>query len=62
MIRLFRELRVRRGDRTDYWLAGQFARKTHPSADRAIAAWSEFMGRDAAMLWVVAQAREGHVR
>jgi hypothetical protein len=62
MIRLFRDTRIRRDRRIDYWLAGQFDRKGHPFADRAVSAWSEFMGRDAAVLWVAARAREGRVR
>ncbi len=29
----------------------------HPMADEAIAAWSEFMGRESAELWVAATAQ-----
>ena len=62
MIRLFRETRIRRHNRSDYWLGGQFGRSVHPGADRAVAAWSELMGRDAAVLWVAARAQEGRGR
>jgi hypothetical protein len=52
----------RRDARNGYWLAGQFSLRPHPFADRAVAAWSEFMGREAAVLWVAAKAHEGRGR
>lgn len=39
-----------------FWLAGQFRSEKHPVADDAIAAWSEFMGRESAELWIAATA------
>lgn len=48
--RLVRTMPARPG----FWVAGTFPREGHPVADNAIAAWSEFMGRDAAELWVAA--------
>ncbi len=41
--------------RPGFWLAGQFRGETHPLADNAIAAWSEFMGRESAELWIAAK-------
>lgn len=62
MIRIFRDKRVRREAASEYWLAGQFSRKPHPFADRAMAAWSEILGRDGAALWLKAKARDGRGR
>ena len=36
----------------DYWLAGDFDRAPRPLYDRAVAAWSELLGRDGAELWL----------
>lgn len=62
MIRIFRDVRTRREAAGEFWLAGQFSRKPHPFADRAMAAWSEILGRDAAALWLQAKARNGRGR
>ncbi len=43
--------------RRGFWVADTFRREGHPVADNAIAAWSEFMGRDAAELWVAATSQ-----
>lgn len=55
MIKLLRNVRAR-AERTDYWLAGQFARRAHPFADPAMATWSEILGREQAKLWMSARA------
>ncbi len=57
MIKFIRESR-----RNAYWLAGQFDRKAHPLADRAMAAWSEILGHEQARLWMNARATEGRGR
>ena len=48
----------RRAERTDYWLAGQFAGRANPFADPAMATWSELLGREQAKLWMTAHAVE----
>lgn len=40
------------------WLAGQFEKNPHPMADKAVDAWTEFMGRESAELWM--DARREH--
>lgn len=62
MIRFIRDVRTRREAEGDYWLAGQFSRKPHPFADRAMAAWSEILGREGAALWLAAKAEQGRGR
>jgi hypothetical protein len=55
MKKLFRNLMTTTpARRQGFWLAGQFRGEKHPMADDAIAAWSEFMGRDSAELWIAA--------
>lgn len=44
------------GREQGFWLAGQFRGEKHPMADDAITAWSEFMGRESAELWIAANA------
>jgi hypothetical protein len=61
MIRIVKSLR-RRVKRPDYWLAGQFEHRPDPIGDRAIATWSEQLGREAAELWVAACKSEGRGR
>jgi hypothetical protein len=57
MKKLFRNLMTTTpARRQGFWLAGQFRGEKHPMADDAIAAWSEFMGRDSAELWIAATA------
>lgn len=60
MIRFFNGTRPT--SRDDYWLAGQFDRRAHPFADRAMAGWSEILGREGAQLWLDARARDGRGR
>lgn len=62
MIGLVKALRARAKTQPDFWLAGQFDRRPHLAADRAIAAWSEHLGRESAELWVAARANEGRGR
>jgi hypothetical protein len=62
MIRFFRSGAPRRQLSSGYWLAGQFDRRPHPFADRAVAAWSELLGREGAELWLAAKATEGRGR
>lgn len=57
MMKFLRNVR-RRGDRTDYWLAGQFAGRVNSFADPAMATWSEILGREQAKLWMTARAVE----
>ncbi len=57
MMRFFRNLGGRRQAPGDFWLAGRFDARPHP-ADRAMAAWSEILGREGAALWLAAK-REG---
>ena len=62
---MFRFITARRTgakDQADYWLAGQFDRRPHLSRDRAIAAWSEHLGRTSADLWLEACASQGRGR
>ncbi|MFN8946817.1 MAG: hypothetical protein ACK6DM_15165 [Alphaproteobacteria bacterium] len=57
MKKLLRTLRINASGREHgFWLAGQFRGEKHPMADDAIAAWSEFMGRESAELWIAANA------
>lgn len=62
MIRMFRHSDKTHAGRSAFWLAGQFDRRPHPTAESAIATWSEFMGREAAVLWLDAKAIEGRGR
>ena len=55
MIRFVTALRGRESQRRDFWLSGQFDRRPHADADRAVAAWTEFMGRQSAELWLDAR-------
>ncbi len=59
MIRFVKTLRNRKAPKSDFWLAGQFTRTTHGERDRAIAAWSEHLGRQSAELWLAACAAHG---
>jgi|GEM_PF-3213400 len=57
MKKLLRTLRINASHREHgFWLAGQFRGEKHPMTDDAIAAWSEFMGRESAELWIAANA------
>lgn len=57
MKKLLRTFRINAAGREHgFWLAGQFRGEKHPMADDAIAAWSEFMGRESAELWIAANA------
>ncbi len=62
MIRMFRHSDKTHAGRGAFWLASQFDRRSHPTADGAIATWSELMGREAAVLWLDAKALEGRGR
>lgn len=55
MFRFVTALRAHNRDRKDFWLSGQFDRRSHADADRAVAAWTEFMGRQSAELWISAR-------
>jgi hypothetical protein len=58
MLKLLRTITSRTPAEPKSWLAGQFERKPHDMSDDAIAAWTEFMGRDAAEIWVEARLNQ----
>ena len=58
MLKLLRSITTRTPADPTSWLAGQFEWKPHPRSDDAIAAWTEFMGRDAAEIWVEARLNQ----
>jgi hypothetical protein len=62
MICFVKSLRKRTAPKGDFWLAGQFGRNAHIERDRAIAAWSEHLGRQSAELWLAARAGEARGR
>jgi hypothetical protein len=62
MIRFVESLRKRAAPKGDFWLAGQFGRSAHAAHDRAVAAWSEHLGRQSAELWLAARASEARGR
>jgi hypothetical protein len=58
MIEILRKLSQRSQAKAEFWLSGQYEKTPHPLSDSAIAAWSEFMGREAAELWVAARQNQ----
>ena len=57
---LFHTMTTRTKPDARNWLAGQFEKTPHPMADNAVAAWTEFMGRESAELWL--DARREHAQ
>lgn len=55
MLKLLRIITWRSMADPTSWLAGQFEKTPHHMSDDAIAAWTEFMGRDAAEIWIEAR-------
>ncbi len=55
MFNFFRSIAIRTKPISKNWLAGQFEQTPHTMADNAIAAWTEFMGRESAELWIDAR-------